>query len=287
MKRVVFILSISLWTLSSIAQDKSSMKSWEDSLVSVAPAILNGENDSVKYAAHGQFKQILKAVLQKKESLKHPFNKLETIAILEPSDKSFRIFNWNLPRDDGTFEYFGFIHYYDKKYKKLQVVELIDKSEEVESGDQKIMSAKNWYGAHYYTVIGMKKKKSKYYLLLGWDGNNRMTNKKIIDVLSFGKAGQPIFGKAVLGTPLGYVNRLVIEYHERAAMTVKFKPSQKLIIYDHLSGNTEAVSGAAAFQGPDGSYDALRYKRGKWQYVKDYDARNPKDGKKDNYNDPE
>ncbi|MBL4658191.1 MAG: hypothetical protein JKX73_09340, partial [Flavobacteriales bacterium] len=251
------------------------------------PAILNGESDAVKYQAHEQFKGILKSMLAKEAAFKYPFDQLKTISILGPSDKSFRIFNWNLPRADGTFEYFGLIHRYNKEYKKYEVHELVDGSEKIQGGDQKVLSAKNWYGAHYYSLIGMKKKNSKYYILLGWDGNNRMSNKKIVDVLSFGKAGQPSFGKGVLGTPVGYKNRLVFEYHERASMSVKFDPSEKTIVYDHLAGNTAAVSGVAEFQGPDGSFDALYYKRGKWQYIRDYDARNPKASKKKEYNDPE
>ena len=277
---------IGLWTVLSFAQDKS-LAVWEDSLASVAPDMLNGKNDSLRYAAHDKFRSILKSVLQKEGAFKYPFDNLTTVAILTPSDKSFRMFNWNIPRDDGTYEYFCFIHAYSKQFKKYQLFELKDGSENLERSDQKILSSKNWYGAHYYAIIGMKKKKSKYYTLLGWDGNNRLTNKKIIDVLSFGKAEQPIFGKQVLGTPLGFVNRLVFEYHERASMSVKYKPGAKMIVYDHLAGNNETVSGIAAFQGPDGSYDALKYKRGKWQYVKDYDARNARADKKNKYNDPE
>ena len=287
MKHILGIFLLSFFAIWSIGQDNPSLKDIEVSLIALGPTILNGEDDSVRYRAHEKFKTILKAALKEKGSFKYPFDKLKTIAVLSPADKSFRMFNWNLPRDDGTYEYFGFIQRYNKKYKTYDVFELTDRSSELGKGDQKILSAKTWYGAHYYSLIGTKKKKSKYYVLLGWDGNTRMTNKKIIDVLSFGKAGQPIFGKAVLGTPLGYVNRLVFEYNERAAMSVKFVSEHKTIVYDHLSGNTEMVSGVAAFQGPDGSFDALRYKRGKWQYIKDYDARNPKGRKKDNYNDPE
>ena len=287
MKRVVAILLLGLWAEWSAALDTPSMEEWEDSLAAIAPQILNGENDSTRYAFHNQFKKLLKTVLLNEQSFKYPFQKLKTIAMLSPPDKSFRIFNWNLPRDDGTYEYFGFIHYYSKKYKRYELTELVDGSESLGKGDQKVLSSKNWYGAHYYDLIGIKKKKSKYFLLLGWDGNNSMSNKKIVDVLSFGKADQPIFGKAVLGTALGYKNRLVFEYHERASMSVQYKPELKMIIYDHLSGNNEAVSGVSALLGPDGSYDALRYKRGKWQFIKDYDARNPKGRKKANYTYPQ
>jgi len=287
MKHISTIILICSWSIFALGQKTSSLKVWEDSMVTIAPIILNGETDSVRYAAHAHFISILRAALKEEGSFKYPFKQLNTIAKLSPSDRSFRIFNWNLPRDDGTYEYFGIIQRYNKQYKNYQVFVLEDGSADIGKGDQKVLSGKTWYGAHYYSMVEMKKKRSKYYLLLGWDGNDRMSNKKIIDVLSFGKAGQPVFGKAVLGTPLGFKNRLVFEYHERASMSVQFKPEYKMIVYDHLSGNTEAVSGQAAFQGPDGSYDGLRYKRGKWHYVKDIDARNPKGRKKDKYNDPQ
>jgi len=287
MKYILAIILIGSWPFLANGQKSSSFGTLEDSLAAIAPAILNGENDSVRYAAHTQFTVILGAALKQKGSFKYPFDELKTIAKLSPSDKSFRIFNWNMPRDDGTYEYFGIIQRYNKQYNNYQVFVLEDGSTDIGNGDQKVLSSTTWYGAHYYSLVEMKKKRSKYFLLLGWDGNDRMSNKKIIEVLSFGKAGQPVFGKAVLGTPLGFKNRLIFEYHETASMSVQFKAEYRMIVHDHLSGNTESVGGQTAFQGPDGSYDGLKYKRGKWHYVRDIDARNPKGSKKDKYNDPE
>ncbi|MBL4656383.1 MAG: hypothetical protein JKX73_00155, partial [Flavobacteriales bacterium] len=59
MMRITVIVIFFLGSIAAMAQDKAELKAWEDSLVSIAPAILNGESDAVKYQAHEQFKGIL------------------------------------------------------------------------------------------------------------------------------------------------------------------------------------------------------------------------------------
>ena len=53
-----------------------------------------------------------------------------------------------------------------------------------------------WIGALYYSLTPFKRGKKDYYLLLGWDGNDERSNRKIMDVLSISKSltfGAPIF----------------------------------------------------------------------------------------------
>ena len=52
-----------------------------------------------------------------------------------------------------------------------------------EHNNNKKLNYKNWYGCLYYDIIPIKVGKEKYYTLLGWDGNNKNTTKKIIDVV--------------------------------------------------------------------------------------------------------
>ena len=42
--------------------------------------------------------------------------------------------------------------------------------------------------ALYYKIIPVIKKNKTYYTLLGWDGNDMFSNKKIIEILEFKKS---------------------------------------------------------------------------------------------------
>jgi len=259
---------------------------YEDSLVELGPEILNGSNDSVKFAANHRFINILTKALKTQNSYNFPFDKLKTIARLSPLDNSFRLFNWTIALEDGTYKYYCIIQSYNKRFDKYQIFVLEDKSEKIIKPENAALTGQDWYGAHYFNIIGIKKRNNKYYTLLGWDGNDQLSTKKIIDVLYFGAAGEPRFGKQVLETELGYKKRLIFEYNAQAIMSIKYFKKAKTIVFDHISPSDPSLKGIGSFQGPDGSYDALKYKRGKWQLIQNFNANNLKAGKKGKYNTP-
>ena len=55
-----------------------------------------------------------------------------------------------------------------------------------------------WYGAVYYEIVPLHAKKDTCYLLLGWDGNNWMSKKKLIEPISFNSNGKIHFGQKIL-----------------------------------------------------------------------------------------
>ncbi len=260
---------------------------YEDTLAELGPEILNGRNDSVKFAANYKFISILTKALKTPNSFEYPFDKLITIAKLSPNDNTFRIFNWNLAKEDGTYQYFCILQAFNKRFDRYQIFNLNDQSVNIKNPENASLTAQDWYGAHYFRLIGIKKRRNKYYTLLGWDGNNRLSTKKIIDVLYFGAAGEPKFGKQVLEAEAGYRNRLIFEYNAQAVMSIKFYENARTIVFDHISPTDPSLKGIGAYQGPDGTYDALKFKRGKWEYLKNFDARNMKTKKKEKYQTPE
>ena len=142
-----------------IAQDVNSiLVTYEDSLKKLAPKILNSKEDREKFNANERFIKTLERALSIDNSFDYPFDSLSTIARLVSPDKTFRIFNWNLPKSDGTYEYYGFIQVYNKKSKKYKLYRLMDKSSEIKSPENQILSDENWYGAHYYKIIYNKRK---------------------------------------------------------------------------------------------------------------------------------
>lgn len=225
------------------------------------------------------FRQTLEQTLRTDGSFNFPFDSLRNArAMLESSDKQVRIFTWNLQADDGTQKYFGFVQAYNKKTKKHEVYWLRDKSDEIKDPENATVDNAKWFGAFYYNIVEKKIKKKKYYFLFGWDGNNFVTNKKLIDVLYFSDKDLPKFGESLFADEKGKIKkRIIFEYQANVYFSLRYDEDADMIVFDHLSPSNENLEGQFQFYGPDFTYDGFQFKDGKWQYVKNVDVRNSKD----------
>jgi hypothetical protein len=293
--RVLFSFVFILLFLSAFAQkgikadkraDERILLQLQDSLRKIEPRIFTSKTDDQKYDANKKFIALLAEALSYKESFDFPFDSLKGVARLVSPDKKFRIINWNLPRNDGTFEYFGFIQSYSKKEKSYMLFRLADKSDEIANAPNTVGTPDKWYGMLYYKIIETKHQKKTYYTLLGWDGNDNMSRKKMIDVVSFGSDGAPKFGDGIFSYEKKFPRRVIFEYAPDAVMTLNYAEASKqidnknittdMIVFSHLMPSHPALEGQYQFYVTDGSFDAFMFKNGKWEYVKDVDARNSK-----------
>jgi hypothetical protein len=138
----------------------------------------------------------------------------------------------------------------------------------------------------YYKIIPVKVKRKKYYTLLGGDKNDKLTSKRIIDVLYFIPDGSPRFGADLFKLEKRSPKRVIFEYSAQAIMSVKYNEETKQIVFDHLSPAQPNFEGQYQYYGPDFSFDALEFNKGKWVYIPDVDARNGKSNKDNQYKDP-
>jgi hypothetical protein len=153
---------------------------------------------------------------------------------------------------------------------------LIDASANIKRPETASLKANNWYGAHYYKIITVKRKGITYYCLLGADWNDRLSKKKLMEVLSFEKDGSLKFGAPIINYNKNTIYRLIFEYSSNVSMSLNYDKKSKRIIFDHLSPIKEELKGQYQFYAPDLSYDALKFKKGKWQHLENIDARNIK-----------
>ena len=271
-----FVLSQYQILLSQISLQDSVYNLFIDFVRS--PNVVKKNDNSKKFSAG------LKLALAKDAKAEFVFDSLKKYRVmLESPDKQVRIFTWDVQADDGTHTFYGFIHAYNRKSKKFEVYELKDKSEGMRDPENALLDNSKWFGAYYYQIAEIKYKKKKKYVLLGWDGNNRMSNKRLIDVLYFDSKGFPKFGDGIFPKENGkIVKRDIFEYKAGVFMSLRYDEEKKVIIFDHLSPSDPNLEGQYEFYGPDFSYDMLEFKDGKWQYVKNVDAKNEKD-KTDKY----
>lgn len=232
--------------------------------------------DSLMEAKNNQIAKLVEQAISKPESFEYPFSQVKTMGFIYSPDRAFRIISWVIPLSEFRHKYTAYIQYYEGKEKKYRFVKLLDNPNDIANIDTKTLSPENWYGALYYKVIERKYKKEKVYVVLGYDLGNAFSKKKYIDVIKFNRNGTIDLGASVFELKDKKPKRIVLEYNREANVSVNYNDQSELIIYDHLSPIQDGLEGQPQYYGPDMSYDALKYKRGRWVLVTDVDARNPK-----------
>ena len=270
----------------------------EDSLLSISKKIQDSEDDKLKEQLNNQFTNLLKSTLEQNASFKHEFTKLKNIVRLSTPDKKYNIITWMMNNSAGVYKYFGFTQYYDKKLKKTFVYQLNDSDTDV--GTYTTYGDSTWYGILYYEMVPVKMKKKNMYFILGFDANDWVSKKRIIEPIIFDKQGKPSFGAPVFQegpkTVIKKVKvdknappkptkkivkerdkyRVIFEHSAQASMSLSYNKQLKMIVFDHLAPSDEKYKGIAAFYAPDFSYDAFVLKQDKWYLKKNVDARNPR-----------
>ena len=269
---LTILIFTSFFNSKIIANENDQLKKLEDSLNHYFSMLLKEDNDANKIELNSKIVALFKKALQQESSFYYPFFDLQNVGLIRSDDYKLRIITWNLPYNDRTHKYYGFIQY--KRNKKDYVFyELKDCSEEIKNPEMLILNSSNWYGALYYKIITNKSKGKDYYTLLGADLNNLLTKKKVIDILYFDKNNLPVFGDKVFKNKIPPVARVIFEFNGQTNMTLAYDDKKEMIVFDHLSPSKPSLTGQFEFYGPDFSYDGLKFERGIWNSYTDIDVR--------------
>ena len=269
-------INILLFCLASImvsAQQKQTFKQYEDIIRTQFSLMISEPNDSLKSNINNHIVSLFKEVLEDLNSFGYPFDSLKNISKLNSADGFVRIINWNMPIQNGEFQYFGFIQLLDKNKKELKLFQLNDQSKTIQNQEHAVSSEKNWYGALYYKILTTKWGKKTYYTLLGWDGNDNFTNKKLVEILYFDDE-KPVFGLPIFKAGQNIQNRLIFEYSEQAKMMLKYDEKLDIIVWDHLAPSQPNFIGQYMYYGPDLSQDGIQFIDGYWILKPNLDLRN-------------
>jgi hypothetical protein len=192
-----------------------------------------------------------------------------TIAKVVPPDSSFKIFTWQLAVNGDVIRKHGAIQM-NTKDGRLKLFPLIDKTDIIKNQEDTVTSNEAWIGALYYKVIEEKAFGETYYTLLGFDDNNMVSDRKIIDVLTF-KDGKPVFGgpyfsfktSSTISKPK---DRYILEFKKNASPKLSYDDEMGIIIFEHLVSETGEPKKKYTYI-PDGDYEGLEWKDGKWVYI--------------------
>jgi hypothetical protein len=272
---ILVTIAIFLYSLEFVFGQQYNLPSIRDSLNFYFKSIKIEKEDEIKLHYNEKILRLLRENLSQPPSFKTPIDSVNNMGLIKSENRLLHIYTWNIPFNDGTHKYFGFLHYYSKNQNKPLLYELIDCSEDLKNPEYLILTNKNWYGALVYTIIETKHKGQIYYTLLSADLNDMLTKKKYIDVLQFDENDLPVFGAKIFkNKPKN--TRIVFEYNARANMALIFDQPMKMIVFDHLSPSKPSLTGVYEFYGPDFSYDGYKFEKGKWVLFTDIDVRNNK-----------
>jgi len=275
MNKIIFFLAVFLMaTQAGKAQrlsssDRKALAQQEDSLAPIATMIVQGGNAEERFAADSIFTRLFVHALQTKNSFFYPFDSLQSIAQVVPPDSSFRIFTWQLVINEEIIRQHGAIQMRTSD-GSLKLFPLIDKSDQIQNLEDTITSNLAWIGALYYKIVEEKAFGKKYYTLLGFDNNNLSSDRKFIEVLTF-RDGRPVFGGSFFSFGNSSLHpkpvaRYIMEYKKNAAPRLTYDKDMGIILYEHLISETGEPKKKYTYI-PDGDYEGLKWKDGKWVYI--------------------
>ncbi len=292
----ISILALSLAFIltfqSAIGQSFDNNSAIQDSLSKLSILIWKQKSDTARLQASDILFKKFQTLLESGSSKALPLDSIRGITRVASDDGAMRIFTWNVPLDDGTNKYFGFIQFTNDS---TVVIPLRSVYADQAGFEAKTITPQMWYGALYYKLIEVKIDNRKAYTLLGWDGYTSVSNRKIIDILSVDQSGNIVFGMPVFKTDQGIKFRIAKEYAEKSNMLIRYdyqsilvnkgkrvkKENAWLIVMDRLIPMDPSFAGMPKYYVPAGdTYDGYIFRNGYWVLVEDIDVTNRTNQKK-------
>jgi hypothetical protein len=260
----VFMMMGSYAQVSKIKPENlDSLKNLELTMQGQAEMIIDGPDQETRKTSCYNLIKTLVLALKIESSYYYPFDSLKQISILKSPDDKFRIFTWNYRNDNDSYRFYGAIQRNEKTGNNI--FPLFDAGPLIKRPEDTIVDNNFWWGALYYNIIPVKSGKETCYTLLGWNGANNKSNKKVIDVLRW-QEGVPVFGAPIFKAGENDImQRVVFEYNNSVNdMVLRFELEKNWIVFDHLIPITPKATGHYELYYPDGSYDYFVFEKGFW-----------------------
>lgn len=279
MKKLVLCLGFFLLITMGFTQVKINSGTYrdlsrrEDSLKVFADSMINANGAGKRFLNDSLFVRTFVRALKQPYSFDYPFDSLGTISKLYAPDSSFRIFTWQLKKDEYFYYQKGAIQMKTRD-GSLKLYPLFDASMFTPKPIDSARTRNNWIGALYYKIIEKTWQGRKYYTLLGFDGYTVSSNRKWMEVLTFDeRTGEPVFGGPYFTvqpdssktTKTQY--RFEIEYKKEASTTFNYNPEMDMVIFDHLISESEEPNRPETYI-PDGDFEGFQWKAGRWVQIK-------------------
>ena len=251
--------------------DFKLLKKTEDTMAVYAKQMIFSADASSRFYADSVFIKTFVRALKTTNSFSYPFDSINTVSKIYASDSSFRIFTWQLERDESYYRQYGAIQMRTID-GSLNIFPLIDASDYSSEPTDSVRSNSNWIGAIYYGIVVNKYQNRNYYTLFGFDDNDFISTKKWIEVLTFNDNNEPVFGGPFFDykddsiKPEQPVSRFCLEYKKDAKARLVYDPEMGIIIFDHLISEVNDQRKKFTLI-PDGDYEGFKWSNGKWIHI--------------------
>lgn len=212
-------------------------------------------------------------------SFHQPLGKIRYLGDIYSPDGAFRMITWNNSLKDGTYNYICFVQMAPNKNGESIWHELKDHHKTIRRPETKRLDKENWYGALYYSIIPFKRNKTICYALLGWEGNNKFSNKKIVECLTFTKSQEPVFEQTAFKSGKLNKRRIIFEYSKEAYLMLRYNEDLKTIIFNRLEPPKPELKGLYSYYQPSTIFDGLKLQKQEWVTIEDINPRNKKNNK--------
>lgn len=252
--------------------DKKDLLKKEDSLQRLSDSMVFSEHASVRFRSDSSFTRIFVRALKVRNSFYYPFDSLNISKLYAP-DSSFRIFTWQLKKDEYIYLQKGAIQM-NTPDGSLKLYPLFDYSMFTTKPNDSLRTRNNWIGAIYYRIIQKEYNGEKYYTLLGFDDYAINSNKKWMDVLHFNQNGEPVFGGQFSfkedSAKKPNQARFSIEYKKEAKTFFNYDPEKDIVVFDHLISESNEPERKSTYI-PDGDFEAFKWQDGQWVHMEKLD----------------
>lgn len=272
--KCIFILFFTIGSINTHAQiqkkDIAYLNSKQDSLATYGKIIVDGREASERFRADSFFTRIFVRALVTPNSFYFPFDSVVSISRLYAPDSSFRIFTWQVSRDEDMHRRHGAIQMKTAD-GSLKLLPLIDRSFLISNQKDTVTNNEWWIGSIYYKIIQKTFNGKKLYTLFGYDENSIRSTKKRIEVMQFDNNGMPVFGgnyfsfaKDTIPKPMQ--KRFWIEYKKNANGRITYDEELDMIMVDHLISESNEPQKKYTYI-PDGDYEGFKWVNGKWEHI--------------------
>lgn len=276
--RTVFILLLNIVALISYGQELSEkeLTKFQKMESALIPYVNNFSNDTLSFeertANIHKFIPAFVKTLKEKNSYLYPFDSLLYISKIKAPDNAFKIFTWELKEPLETHRYYGAIQF---NSPELKMKPLFDYSDTMDYHTKMVLTPQNWFGALYYNCILTESKNGdKYYTLFGLDKADFVSTRKVLEIMTFDKEYNVLFGNHDLierydstGQLVSKKNRLFLEFYDKASLSLNYNTDKEMIVYDHITAPSEKEKDAEFTYIPDGTYEGLKWVNDKWLWV--------------------
>lgn len=278
MIKKILLVCLTLPVFSAFAQKRidslqvDSLRDMEIQLQGLSQEFVNSPDERTRVSSAYYFVKTMARAMRTRGSYEYRFDSIKSVSVLPAPDNFFRIFTWHLRLDNGVYRQYGVLQMNPDKYPGKGMEErddlrmyypLIDRSDSVLHPADTLLGPEFWFGALYYSIIQRKVGKQSYYFLFGYDGNGKLGDKKLVDVLTF-TDGKPQFGAPMFQVKGKVKSRFIIVYNQDASVSIRYLPKDNIITYDHLMSPSMKDFQVPELYIPDGTYDYMEWKDNKW-----------------------